>query len=1354
MDRMRNVLAATDFPAALASLIYLRWADFIEAEQEAAAAFEGVDFSPVLPRELHWRCWHQLPDDDLHAFLTQRLAPALDELGTCQREPLAVHLHRIGQVLFPAMDQVSFAYSLNGVMDEIDRDGATDSNVQESLSKPGIAALVRWLEDQPFETSTDRRHLLDTYDTILDKGTDRLIGEYRTPNAIARLIAALARPADGERVYDPAFGAANLLTNICDALADRITKESPSTYTIPRITAIGVEINTTAYVIGLTRLALAGVDDPHLELGNSLERYPASNIDKEGFDLVLADPPFGMRVNREGLDHFPIRSRDASSLFIQHALANLRSEGRVIIVVPHGLLSNRSETQVRRWLLERNRVQAIIDLPGNAFAPLTTIRSCLMILGRDGPTNQVRMVDGQFFFEASKGKQPAEIGHDAIKALVKAVYVPDPGKHAWDIDIDALRSAEWDLTPHRRERSELTRVLEELKSETKTSRLDEVSTIMAGRNIPSVDLREIPQSNNPIPYIRIKDVQHGKASRGSSWLSVAAVSTVKPEWKLLAGDILLSKSGTIGKAGIVQNGALGAIAANGHYVIRVDNEQIDPHFLLAYLDSDACRGWLNERASGAVIRHLSIKIIGALPVPIPPLQIQHRVVTQHREHKVDAFLYLTKLLSQADSDPVAETIHHWIGRALSSVNLIKGHENDIQQDLDSFEKLASEPAPIRRCDVCGEPYWLGTVDEEPTYSDPPHNYREGFREVCLACWLGVNDEFRSSPKFEGGGSLVQWSIAVNDSLKGLGGLSSVPRGTSLLNLLQTATHGLHEAESRILGHLPDEDKARRLTLGLVRNLSSVVNRILSQVELEFQVGISHLRSGESQKLPLRIVNRGDLPLRDLRIRTLPHWGEADIPFLKEQATESIVLTGTAPGESDKLLIGLNWSATNLAGQKTQGRRELAISVVTVEPTLLTEANELGGSPYVCGDPVRPDRNDVFFGREELIDQIRRQVLKSGNVVLLEGNRRAGKTSILRHLEGPNVIPGWLGVYCSLQGAEGSQDGVGVPTAEVFREIAKSLARAVHGTGLETPLPDGAMLSPGSKPLGIAKACRSGIGQEAAFTDFREYADVLLGILEENGLGALLMLDEFDKLQEGIDNGITSPQVPENIRFLVQTHPRLSAILTGSRRLKRLREEYWSALFGLGTRLGVSSLPREAARRLVTEPVSGRISYADEAVELAIALTASQPYLLQCLCNRVFDHVARGQSRSVTLDIVESSGKDLVRDNEHFASLWTYAASHRRRFLLALCNRETQNRDPLRLGELIELLVSHGIEVTDETLIADLEFLRELELIDFVSQGGEGRYRLSIPLMGQWIEVQQDFDALQTQARYETEDEHA
>jgi type I restriction enzyme M protein len=70
------------------------------------------------------------------------------------------------------------------------------------------------------------------------------------------------------------------------------------------------------------------------------------------------------------------------------------------------------------------------------------------------------------------------------------------------------------------------------------------------------------------------------------------------------------------------------------------------------------------------------------------------------------------------------------------------------------------------------------------------------------------------------------------------------------------------------------------------------------------------------------------------------------------------------------------------------------------------------------------------------------------------------------------------------------------------------------------------------------------------------------------------------------------------------------------------------------------------------------------------------------------------------------------------------------------------------------LVSHGIELDDETLIADLEFLRDLELIELVGESSGGHYILAIPLMGAWIERHQDFAAIKSRARAETEGENA
>ncbi|MBT3190932.1 MAG: restriction endonuclease subunit M, partial [Verrucomicrobia bacterium] len=218
-------------------------------------------------------------------------------------------------------------------------------------------------------------------------------------------------------------------------------------------------------------------------------------------------------------------------------------------------------------------------------------------------------------------------------------------------------------------------------------------------------------------------------------------------------------------------------------------------------------------------------------------------------------------------------------------------------------------------------------------------------------------------------------------------------------------------------------------------------------------------------------------------------------------------------------------------------------------------------------------------------------------------------------------------------------------------------------------------------------------------------------------------------------------VPENIRFLVQNYPRVSAVLTGSRRLKRLREEYWSALFGLGTRIPLTSLDAEAARDLVIRPVRSLLTYSDEAVERVIHLTARQPFLVQCLCSKVYDSAAQLGRRSVTREFVDEASRGLVEDNEHFAFLWDFLARESRRLLLALCHREAEGPDPLTIGLMEELLSGFGLEIEEKTLIDDLEFLIELELLERAERAGGKSYLPALPLMGYWIRRHQDFTVL-------------
>lgn len=1306
LDVLRSEMPASESRSLIrevfAAFLLLRWADLQDAEQEAMAAFEDRTYQPLLPEPLQWRHWVHLDHPRAIADRLHELAQYVDGFRGDAAHPVAAYLHALAEPLRRVL-KVSFVYLLD---------------------------FVRWVADLPFETPSERRALLEVFDQVIAETGDPYDGQYATPVNIARFVAALANPQPGERVYDPCFGSGNFLVAAWQQ-AERSRNELRRPGALLEVA--GIEINASAFLIGLTRMLLAGIESPRLELGNSLERESLSSPSRQGFDVVLANPPIGAKTSREPwrYQHFAIATNDSTGLFIQHALSQLKPHGRAVIAVPEGFLfRGGAERELRRYLLEQGQVEAVIGLPAGAFAPYTSVKGSLLVLTKQGGTSRVRMADASPLFEQRTGRRASVIRAEVADQLASELRRPELRKpikgqeedspdrslisrFSWELSISELEAAEWDLSPRRRYKGGLDDLLASLKEALgdtgSVSPLLSVAQVTAGRSIKSADLLDEPPFERAVGYVRIKDLNQGKVGRTSSWLR-PELASLEQRWALLPGDVLVSKSGTIGKAALVRNGAVGAIAANGLYVLRADQERLDPGFLLAYLASPACQNWLSAQSRGVVIQHLNRAVLDELLVPLPPLPMQARAAAQFREFGTDALAFLTQATGSSESDRLASWLAELDGKVPKFVDGL-----DDTPPLSRFDPIVALVGAARR--------WL---DQDQVSSQA-----------------------------------ARWLVPLTQALMPLASVAQIPAGPGLLNVLQEAERGVQTTLEQTTGHLPAESQARAIGERLRDWLRAAISDLIYASGVRVSALPSSLVAGSFAEFSIELENPAPLPLRNVRVTTQPDWGSTVIPYLTEGGGFTIHLRGEVPKRGGDLMLRLQVEARALTGQVIEGEFELPIRVVDSDDVVSSLATELGGSPYVTGSPLEPMHgHSVFYGRDELLSKIGRQIATHGNVVLLEGNRRAGKTSILKHLEGRSAIPGWLAVYASLQGAEGAAQVVGVPTAEVFREIARSIATALTTLNIEVPLPNGQTLAAGKPALGVARACREGISAESPFTDFREYLELVLTVLEPLGLGLVLMLDEFDKLQEGIDNGVTSPQVPENIRFLIQTYPKFSAILTGSRRLKRLREEYWSALYGLGTSIPVTALDTESARKVVTEPVRGQLAFSPEAIERVIEVTARHPYLMQCLCNRVFDYAVQTKSRSITATVVNDAAHSLVRDNEHFASLWDYAAlgpevgRQRRQLILLLSARSYKQGTHTGFGTLHEQLAQVGVDVEDDLLDADLSYLRELELIEFSGEIGDGEYRLAIPLMADWIEQQQDADVVASRARTEAEEENA
>lgn len=1302
-----------------ASLLLLRWADHMDTEQEAVDGLDDLDSLPVLPRDQHWSSWCDLRGERLVDVLRGEILPAL------QNTPDS-NLGRSLQRLVPIVEDLA-------------------------CEPPElIETLIQWTQAFNLETVSGRQAAGDALATLVEKTTEqdaKIVGWFTTPQPIVEMMADLLDPSPGERIYDPCFGTGGLLATVASRLHEKAMSMPPKVWTeVQQQSVFGVEIDPYAYSIGLARVVLAGIDYPRLELGDALERPLAKHRFSEGFDCILAVPPWGGRARP--------KAANLETLFLQHVMASLRPDGRAVIALPDGALFRTGPDQkVRKELLTDYCVEGVVSLPAGAFHPYTGIKTSLVLFRREQAKQAVRFmqVEEWPFIRPKKGlssRTAVTVAHVIAEEFRNGT--PNDSPWLWETPIEKLATRNWELIAKQTGEEALSRslrALQEADAKVPVQPLNEVAEVFAGVSYgKSVTT---PHGDDPSVFaslVRVADMKRPSVQPPSLFLTKEGGERVQSKHRLRLGDILLTASGTIGKLGIVseQSGTVDAVAAKNLIVIR-PKKKISPQFLKNLLASDTYQEWLRGHARGATIQHLSGRTLRNLPVPVPQIPIQERVVQQTSGEKNRRVVQTSEERNR--SAVLGGALGGALGSALGPLGAIMGVAAGAVGASTFLHNAEKRDDPLAAL-----VHILTGISEDPVVawlegSSDVHELRQSRQAtdpfVLLERIAHSVETLRNQVEHEHIHTvpdLARWLVGIAEAVTSLQGLNNVPPGAGLMAILDRALLRLERVQETIgESSLPALDSARDVTRKISRLVRDELDSILGDVELETEVEPNEIVAGTENEVEVRVKNLSLLALRNVSVSTLPSVGETRIGYLAEGEMHSFTADIPVCPETGPFQFELRWQADRLDGQTVSDKLPLALDVRSKGEA--DDPVDLGPSPYIVGSPI--DREEMFFGRQNIIDTIKRQLSTSNdaNVILLEGNRRTGKTSILKHLQAPDVLPGWIVVNCSLQGAKGHESKAGLPTKEVFRHMARDIGWAMDNADLQVWLPNVDPPNPNKRfKVEFVKALSTAFSGSCPFEVFKLYMQRVLEAASPRRL--LLMLDEFDKLQEGIDAGITSPQVPENIRYLLHTYPGLSAILTGSRRLKRLREEYWSALFGFGLRVPVSELSLEDARLLVTQPVEGRLVYLPEARDRVVELCSRQPFLIQSLCNQIFEHAAHSDKRMVTVTerVVNTVAQEMVEDNEYFRTLWGYAGTERRRFVLALCQQLEEGPDPITLSLLETQLEEYDIALTSkDRLRDDLEFLRELELLKIQDTARGSAYVLAIPLMANWIRQNIDFE---------------
>jgi len=302
------------------------------------------------------------------------------------------------------------------------------------------------------------------------------LGQFRTPRHIIRAIVEIIDPKIGETIYDPAAGTAGFLVAAYNhirlansslggiqsvefdgkvqtrGLGDKLSAAHISA--LQNQTFFGNDVDPKMVRLATMNLTLRGLPNVRILLRNVLtttfdaERKAELSLPQEGYHVVLANPPFSGRVDRDRIvDDVKVGSTTATELlFLKYMMDSLRPGGRCGVIVPEGVLfgSTGAHKELRRQLIENNRVEAVLSLPGGVFQPYSGVKTSVLFFRKGGKTENV------LFLHADNDGYKLDANHDQaieaddLPALIAAYRDREAGLQAWDKrDPKAEWSGQW-----------------------------------------------------------------------------------------------------------------------------------------------------------------------------------------------------------------------------------------------------------------------------------------------------------------------------------------------------------------------------------------------------------------------------------------------------------------------------------------------------------------------------------------------------------------------------------------------------------------------------------------------------------------------------------------------------------------------------------------------------------------------------------------------------------------------------------------------------------------------------------------------------------------------------------------------
>jgi type I restriction enzyme M protein len=356
-------------------LLFLRRLDDLHTREENKSARlkgplqrvfpEGADPKGRPYEDLRWSRFKHFAPGDMYAVIAEHVFPYLRSLGG---------------------DDSTYAHHMK--------------DARFTIPTPALLAkVVDLLDAVPMD---DRDTKGDVYEYMLGKiASAGQNGQFRTPRHIIRLMVELTAPQPGDVICDPACGTAGFLVAAGEHLRNyhpKLMHDAEQREHFHHRMFHGFDFDNTMLRIGSMNMLLHGVENPDIRYRDSLAQDHAG--EEEKYTLLLANPPFAGSLDYENTakDLLQIvKTKKTELLFLALFLRLLKPGGRAAVIVPDGVLfgSSTAHKELRRMLVEDQKLDAVVKLPGGVFRPYAGVSTAILLFTKtnSGGTDDVWFYD-------------------------------------------------------------------------------------------------------------------------------------------------------------------------------------------------------------------------------------------------------------------------------------------------------------------------------------------------------------------------------------------------------------------------------------------------------------------------------------------------------------------------------------------------------------------------------------------------------------------------------------------------------------------------------------------------------------------------------------------------------------------------------------------------------------------------------------------------------------------------------------------------------------------------------------------------------------------------------------------------